>query len=157
MSLQGICQARPSPRSTVETYCVLDAEGANFDSRNPNFAAIGKLLVNEDESAYDTSIITESFRIGEPSITGTSATVQVTYADIGIVAAGNLRKEVRSERVTFRLTKVNGIWKIDGLRILPHISRDWMLQEYEREHLANQKAHLHDAELIAKIATIHGW
>ena len=60
----GISQTVDLPRSVVERYCWLDAQGANFSASNLNAGAIYKLLIHADEEAYDASSIIRSYRVG---------------------------------------------------------------------------------------------
>lgn len=141
----------------MEEYCKLDAAGGNFDSRNPSFKIIGSLLVNPDEAAYDTSVIIRSFSVGNATVGKTAVDVQVTYANVGLLAGGTLSKEVGSEKVTFHLSKLGRSWKIDGLRIYPHISKEWMLSEFERELRAEKKADARDQDINANIYLLRQW
>jgi hypothetical protein len=151
---RAFCQDQRSPMEIVKEYCRLDAAGGNFDSRNPNFKIIGGLLVNPDEAGYDTSVIIRSFSVGNPVAGRTGVDVQVTYANVGLLAGGTLSKEVRSEKVTFHLSKLGRSWKIDGLRIYPHISKEWMLAEFEREL---REAGARDQDISANIALLRQW
>ncbi len=150
-------QTQRSPREIVEEYCRLDAAGGNFDSRNPNFRAIGSLLVDPNLAAYDTSVIIRSFRVGKSIVGKRGAKVDVMYSDVGILAGGALSRDVRSESVVFRLRQVSGSWKIDGLRMLPHISREWMLAEFGRESKAGEKEGVTDQEMKANFAKLSQW
>jgi len=154
---RAFCQDQRSPRETVEEYCRLDAAGGNFDSRNPNFKIIGNLLVNPDEAAYDTSVIVRSFNVGNPVAAKSGVDVQVTYANVGLLAGGKLSKELGSETVTFHLSKLGRSWKIDRLRIYPHISKEWMLAEFERELHAEEKAGARGQDIKANIALLSRW
>ncbi len=154
---RAFCQDQHSPREIVEEYCRLDAAGGNFDSRNPNFKIIRSLLVNPDEAGYDTSVIIRSFSVGNPVTRRTGVDVQVTYANIGLLAGGELSKELGSEKVTFHLSKLGRSWKIDGLRIYPHISKEWMLAEFERELRSEEKAGARGPDIKANIALLSQW
>jgi hypothetical protein len=128
----GYSETTQTPQSVVEKYCSLDAQGANFSASNPNAKAIFELLINEDEAGYDTSVIIQSYHVGKSTIGKNGAYVEVTYDDLGLLSAGQLNRQKRSETVIFHLTKVGTAWKIDGLRILSHISKGWMLSEMRR-------------------------
>ena len=128
----GFAETPQTPQAIVEKYCSLDAQGGNFSSSNPNFRAIGELLINEDEAAYDSSVVIRSYRIRRLKISLDSADVEVLYADLGMVSGGELKKKRRSELVIFHLTKVGSDWKIDGLRIFPHVSKAWLLSEFSK-------------------------
>jgi hypothetical protein len=154
---RAFCQDQRSPREIVEEYCRLDAAGGRFDSRNPNFKIIGNLLVNPDEAGYDTSVIIRSFSVGNPVAGKTGVDVQVTYANVGLLAGGKLSKELGSEKATFHLSKLGKSWKIDGLRIDPHISKEWLLAEFERELRAEEKAGARNQDINANIALLRQW
>ena len=128
----SLSQTDKTPQSVVEQYCLLDARGANFSASNPNAKAIYKLLVNENEAAPDTSVIIQSYRIGKSKIGARSADVEVIYSDLGLISAGDLTEQRKTESVIFHLTMVDTTWKIDGLRILPHISKDWLLSDIRK-------------------------
>ena len=132
VAAQGRCQTDSSPQAVVDKYCTLDAQGANFSTSSPNAKALWQLLINEDEAGYDQSVVTKSYSIGKSTIGATSADVEVTYADLGTIAGNTAKKNLHSETVMFHLTKVGSAWKIDGLRILPHISQTWILSNLHR-------------------------
>jgi len=131
-SLLGQSETVLPPQAIVDRYCSLDAKGALFSSSNPNFNAISALLINEDEAGYDSAIVIKSYRIGKVNTTKDSADVEVIYSDLGVKAGEEFRKEAKSESVMFHLTKVGANWKINGLRILPHISKEWLLSEMSK-------------------------
>lgn len=154
---RAFCQDQRSPREIVEEYCRLDAAGGRFDSRNPNFKIIGNLLVNPDEAGYDTSVIIRSFNVGNPVAAKTGVDVLVTYANVGLLEGGKLSKEPGSEKVTFHLTKLGKSWKIDGLRMYPHVSREWLLTEFGRDLRAEEKAGTNDPDIKVNISVLSQW
>jgi hypothetical protein len=155
--MQGRSQTESSPQAVVERYCTLDAQGANFSASNPNAKALWQLLINEDEAGYDQSVITQSYHVGKSTIGATSADVEVIYADLGTLAGNTTKKNQHSETVMFHLTKVGSAWKIDGLRILPHISQTWILSKLRRNLEADEKAGKNDPRLKAAIEQISQW
>jgi hypothetical protein len=157
VSVQGRSQTETSPQSVVEKYCALDGQGANFSASNPNAKALWQLLINEDEAGYDQSVVTQSYRIGKSTIGATSADVEVIYADLGTLAGNSAKRNPRSESVMFHLTKVGSAWKIDGLRLLPHISRTWILSNLHRNLSADEKAGKSDPRLKAAVSEISQW
>ncbi len=155
---QARCSAREAPELIVEKYCLLDAKGANFSASNPNAKALLDLLINEDEAGYDTSVIIRSYKVGSARIDGTSADVNVVYSDLGTIGGElSVEKAVKTETVTFHLTLVDDAWKIDGLRILPHISQTWMLSNLRRGLKEDERAGKNDPKLRAAIAQIAQW
>jgi hypothetical protein len=126
-----------SPREVVEKYCWLDAQGANFSSSNPRFKAIGNLLINEDEAAYDSSVVVSSYRVNKATIDKNTATVLVIYQDLGMLSGGQLERKKEEESVVFHLSRIGRDWKIDGLRIFPHISKTWVLSEMGKGLIAD--------------------
>lgn len=152
------CETGSSPQAIVERYCSLDAQGANFSASNPNAKAIFDLLINEDEAGYDTSVIIKSYQIGKSKIGKTSADVEVIYSYLGTLG-GELyvKKNPHPETVIFHLTLVENSWKIDGLRIPPHISQSWILSKLRRNLSADQKADKRDPKLNAAITEISQW
>jgi hypothetical protein len=154
----GSCGRAQTPQAVVEKYCSLDAQGANFSAANPNAKLIWALLINEDEAGYDQSVIVKSYQIGKSKISGTSADVEVTYASLGTLGGElHTKKMPHSETVVFHLTLVENAWKIDGLRIPPHISQSWMLSKLRRNLSADEQASKSDPRLKAAIKEIAQW
>jgi hypothetical protein len=116
-----------SPQAVVEEYCYLDAQGANFNSTNSNAKRIVELLTNEDEAGYDSSVIVQTYHLGKPKTNNNGVDIEVVYEDLGSIGAGQLKRQDRRETVLFHLTSVGNVWKIDGLRMPPHISKQWLL------------------------------
>jgi len=120
--------------AVVEKYRSLDAQGANFDSRDPNMKVIGQLLVNEDEAGYDSSVVIASSRISKMTSGDSTADVEVIYQDLGVMdTTPSFQSNRRAETMNFHLTKIGGAWKIDGLRQPPHISKAWALSMLRKE------------------------
>jgi len=151
----GRCE---TPRAVVEKYCSLDAQGANFSASNPNAKAIFELLINEDEAGYDQSVIIKSYKIGKSRIGEKSSEVDVIYSSLGTLG-GELQTEKgpHTETVTFHLALVDNLWKIDGLRIPPHISQSWMLAHLRRDLRVDERARESDPRLKEAIAEIAKW
>lgn len=146
------------PQAVVEKYCSLDGHGANFSASNPNAKAIVDLLIYEDEAGYDTSVVIRSYRIGKVSAGKENADVEVIYAVLGTLAGGSrAKRSTHSEAVTFHLTLVGKSWKIDGLRISPHITQTWILSKLHHSLAADEKAGKPDSPLKAAIAEISQW
>ena len=156
-AVMGRSQADSSPQSIVEKYCSLDAQGANFSASNPNAKALWALLINEDEAGHDESVITRSYHIGKSKVAGTSADIEVTYDDLGTLAGNSAKKNPHSETVVFHLTKEANAWKIDGLRILPHISQTWILSNLRHSLSADEKAGKSDPRLKSAFDQISQW
>jgi hypothetical protein len=156
-----VCSAHVSvdtPQVVVDKYLSLDAQGANFSASNPNAKLIWQLLINEDEAGYDESVVIKSYRIGKSKVGVSSADVEVIYEDLGTIGGElHVKKQQRSESVTFHLTKTGNEWKIDGLRIPPHISQAWMQSKLHRNLVADQKAGKDDPNLKDAIAQISRW
>jgi hypothetical protein len=129
-----------SPREVVERYCLFDAQGANFDSKNPYSKAIGKLLINEDEAGYDSSVVILSYRVGNATLEKGAASVMVIYEDLGTLSGGHLEQNKEAESVVFHLSRIRNSWKIDGLRILPHISKTWVLSELGKGQIVGRSS-----------------
>jgi hypothetical protein len=158
VTANGRCETAQTPQTVVEKYCTLDAHGANFSASNPNAKAIFELLIHEDEAGYDTSVIIKSYRIGNSRVDTTSADIDVIYSDLGTLGGElSVKKEPHTETVTFHLTLVDNSWKIDGLRILPHISQSWMLSNLQRSLKADERAGKDDPKLRAAITEIAKW
>lgn len=154
----SICEAAQSPRVVVEHYCLLDAQGANYSSTNPGFNEMARLLINEDEAAYDVSEIVASYHVGKAIVHGQYASVPVTYLDLGIAPSeGELGPGPHLETVNFHLALVKGEWKIDGLRLMPHISKTWILAKYRRDAAIEGKQGKVDPGLADRIAKIGEW
>src|ERR1700733_4542236 len=152
------CAKAQTPQAVVQKYCSLDALGANYSASNPNSKAIWQLLTNEDEAGYDQSVIIKSHQFGKSKVDSMSASVEVIYADLGAIGGElDVKKEPRTESVTFHLTKIGNEWKIDGLRILPHISQQWMLSKLRSNLVMDQKAGKNDPRLKAAISEIGRW
>jgi hypothetical protein len=147
-----------SPQGVVEKYCSLDGQGANINASNPNAKAIYDLLINEDEAGYDTSVIIKSYRIGKVSTGKESADVEVIYAVLGTLAAGShAKRNPHAETVNFHLTLVDKSWKIDGLRIPPHLTQVWILSKMRRSLAADEKVGKKDPLLKAALDEISQW
>jgi hypothetical protein len=158
VAFQSRSQTDQTARSVVERYCQLDSQGANFSASNPNAKAIYQLLINEDEAGYDESVIVRSYTVGKAKVEQSSADVEVIYADLGTLG-GELQvtKGLRSETVMFHLSKSNGLWKIDGLRMPPHISQVWILSHLQQDLGKDRQAAKRDPRLEAAIAAINQW
>ena len=151
-------QSGELPQAVVERYCKLDADGANFSAANPNAKEILSLLINEDEAGYDTSVIIKSYQIGKATIHHTSADVDVIYSDLGSLGGElSAKKSLHSETVTFHLALVSNAWKIDGLRIPPHITKSWVMSMLSRSRSADEHSGKNDPRLRAAIAEISRW
>jgi hypothetical protein len=151
----GISQ---TPRDVVRRYCSLDAQGANFSASNPNAQAILGLLVNEDEAGYDQSVIIKSYTIRRSRVSDKKAEFEVIYSSLGAVSSElATERNPHTEAVVFHLKLVDNSWKIDGLRILPHISKTWMLAYLRRNLRDAEQAKQSDPETKAAIAEIATW
>jgi len=151
-------QVAEPPQAVVEKYCFLDGQGANFGASNPNAKAAFDLLINEDEAGYDTSVIVKSYRIGKVIAGKESANVEVIYAVLGTLGGGfHAKRSTHPETVTFHLTLIGNSWKIDGLRIRPHITQAWILSKLRHSLAADEKAGKHDSPLKAANAEISQW
>ncbi len=151
----GRCE---TPQAVVEKYCSLDAQGANFSASNPNAKAIFKLLINEDEAGYDQSVIIKSYKIGKSKVGDKKAEVEVIYSSLGTIGSeSSAEKAPHVETVTFHLTLVDNSWKIDGLRMPPHISQSWMLAHLRRNLREDEKAKKSDPQTKMAIAEIAKW
>ena len=151
----GRCE---TPRAVVEKYCSLDAQGANFSTSNPNARTIFRLLINEDEAGYDQSVIIKSYKIGRSRITDKKAEVEVIYSSLGTIGSElSTIKAPQVETVTFHLARVDNLWKIDGLRIPPHISQSWMIAHLRRNLREDERAKQSDPRTKAAIAEIEKW
>jgi hypothetical protein len=157
--LAGQAQSRgETPQAIVEMYCSFDAQGANFSASNPNANAILGLLINEDEAGYDESVIIRSYKIGKSKIEKRKAEVEVIYTVLGIMGSEfQMEKYSRKETMIFRLRIVENSWKIDGLRMRPHISRAWMLEHLRRDLREDERAKKNDPQLKAAIIEIANW
>lgn len=151
----GRCE---TPQAVVEKYCSLDAQGANFSASNPNAKAIFKLLINEDEAGYDQSVLINSYKIGRSKVTDKKAEVEVIYSSLGTIGSELwTEKAPHTETVTFHLTRVKNSWKIDGLRMPPHISQSWMLAHLRRHLREDEQAKKIDPRIKAAITEIAKW
>ena len=147
-----------TPREVVTRYCSLDAQGANFSASNPNAKPILGLLVNEDEAGYDQSVIIKSYRIGRSKVGGKKAEVEVNYSTLGSMSSElTTEKAARTEAVTFHLRLIDQAWKIDGLRMPPHISQSWMLAHLRQNLRDAEQAKQSDSRTKAAIAEIAKW
>jgi hypothetical protein len=152
---RGLCE---TPEAVVKRYCSLDARGANVNASNPDAKAALDLLINEDEAGYDESVIIKSYRVGKPQIRAKKAEIDVIYSSLGTVGGElSTQKDPHLETVTFHLTLVGNLWKIDGLRIRPHISQSWMLAHLRRNRSDDQQERKSDPKLEAAIAEIGRW
>jgi hypothetical protein len=148
----------PSPREVVERYCALDAQGARFRGNTPQMEEIWGLLVNPDEAGYGESVVIESYRIGNTELRGANADVEVVYEELGTYASvPAAQKDRRARTVTFHLTRIDGSWKIDGLRQLPHISKSWIVAELRGKHDSGTRAGTPDPNLSVVVAEISSW
>jgi len=158
-ALATTCGRRDThPQTVIEKYCSLDAQGANFSASNPNAKAIFDLLINEDEAGYDESVIVKSYKIGKSKVGEQKADVDVIYDVLGTIG-GELQTEQipHTETVTFHLAFVENSWKIDGLRIRPHISQSWMIEHLTRNLREDEQAKQSDPRLKTAIAEITNW
>ena len=146
-----------TPRDVVRRYCSLDAQGANFSASNPSKPILG-LLVNEDEAGYDQSVIIKSYKLGKSKVGDKRAEVEVIYSFLGTVG-GELSTEnaFHLETVIFHLSLIDNSWKIDGLRMPPHISQSWMLAHLRRNLREDEQAKQSDPRTKAAIAEIAKW
>jgi hypothetical protein len=153
------CSLREMPPQTVvEKYCLLDAQGANFSESNPRDKAIFGLLINEDEAGYDESVIVKNYRISKLKTDGKKAEVDVIYTVLGTMSSElKPKKNPHMETVTFHLTFIENSWKIDGLRMLPHISRSWMIDYLHQNLRKDKQAKMGDPQLRATITEITNW
>lgn len=91
-------------------------------------------------------------------IRGQNASVPVTYSDLGVAPSeGKLEHRPSSETVEFQLTRVKGAWKIDGLRLIPHVSKTWILAQYRRDARIERKQGKVEPKLLDRIAEIGQW
>lgn len=151
-------QTETPPQAIVEMYCSLDAQGANFSASNSNSKAILGLLINEDEAGYDESVIIKSYKIGKSKAEKKKATVDVIYTILGTMSSEfQTKKNLGIETVKFQLTMVGNSWKIDGLRMRPHISQAWMLEHLRRNLSEDEQAKKIDPQLKAAIKEIRNW
>ena len=147
-----------APREVVRRYCSLDAQGANFSASNPNAKPLLGLLVNEDEAGYDESVIIKSYRIGKSRVGDKRAEVEVIYISLGTVGSElATERGAHAETVTFHLTLLDKSWKIDGLRMPPHISQSWMLAHLRQNLRDDEQAKQSDPRTKAAIAEIAKW
>ena len=87
-----------------------------------------------------------------------SAEVEVIYSSLGTVGSKlTIEKAPHTETVTFHLTLVDYSWKIDGLRMLPHISQSWMVAHLRRNLREDQQAKQSDPRTNAANAEIVKW
>lgn len=103
------------------------------------------------------SVIVRSYRIGQARIGTNTADIQVIYSTLGTLAGLEAESKPHSEAVTFHLKLAGHSWKIDGLRMPPHISQRWILLELRRELAEDRKSGRTDPPLEAAIARISHW
>ena len=116
------------------------------------------LLVNPDEAGYGESVVIDSYRVGKTELRDTAADVEVVYSELGTYnTVPGARADRRTRTVRFHLTRLNGSWKIDGLRQLAHISKSWIVAELRGEHDTSSLPRQPDAALSPVVAEIASW
>lgn len=128
-----------NPQTVLNNFLKLDFEGARLDS--DGFKKVFPLTDWKDAPGYDSSVIVRGYKVGQPSVRGGKATVEVTYDVVGFIG-GNTVWEAYNEkaptdtfkdlvRVQYELVTKNGAWKVHGPDVGPHISVEVALKNEE--------------------------
>ncbi len=111
-------------RKVVETFCHLDLDGGLLSTENSKRSGIFDYISLSEGPfpAWDTATLVTGYRILSLSCHSDSAAVLLQYDVIGEIPGEELVMTKRKEKSHFRLTQVNGTWKIiDPNNLRPHI------------------------------------
>jgi hypothetical protein len=119
--------ANDSPENIVEFYCQHDFEGARLSGKT--WGKIAQLITWQDEPGWDTITVISSFVIIDSKQGENEADVIVEYGPSTNIQPGE-QYEIMTDpkRVHFQLKNINGIWKISGPMIMPHVSEEIVIK-----------------------------
>lgn len=112
-----------SPKDIVETFCHNDSDGLGLSSNSWNEI---KLLTSWEEApGWDSAIIINNYKIIPLQVKEDSAEVKVIYNNIGELYADQfifyLSDFYKIQATIYKLTEINGHWKIKSPQLPPHI------------------------------------
>lgn len=109
-----------SPKEIVAEFCRLDGTGLRLsgDTRKD----IEPLLAWGEEYGYDEIVVIKDFKVNKAIVTNSAATVSVEYFLLGTTDSFKFLKASKRENVVnFKLVEQNGLWRIEGPVIAPHV------------------------------------
>jgi hypothetical protein len=108
------------PLAVVRRFC--QADGLGRRARIAEWGAIAPLVAWPLEPAWDRVVLIGSYQMGPPrALEDGSVTIAVGYAVIGEVSALGFDTAVHVENVEFRMEAANGVWRVLGPPLPPHI------------------------------------
>jgi len=128
-----------NPQAVLNNFLKLDFDGARLDS--DGFKKVFPLTDWKDAPGYDSSVIVRGYKVGQPSVRGGKATIEVTYDVVGFIGGNTMWEAYNAKvptetfkdqvRVQYELVTRNGAWKVHGPDVGPHISVDVALKNEE--------------------------
>ncbi len=108
------------PQAVVRQFCQADGLGQRVQIAG--WAAIAPLVTWSLEPAWDHVVLIGGYEVDSPrTLEDDSVAIAVRYAVIGEVSALGLDTAVHMETVEFRMDAANGVWRVLGPPLPPHI------------------------------------
>lgn len=125
-----------TPQGIVKQFCTIDATGAGLST--PRWNEISSLTTWEDAPGWDYAVVIKNFEVSTLSEKDASAEVQVKYNTIGELNQNSnncffLDNMYKIEIYSFKLTKINGFWKIKAPQLPPHIEISVAIEEVKNK------------------------
>jgi len=124
-----------TPEAVVKCFCVADSEGLALSAGGSD--GIFRYTTWKDTPGWDHATIIQNFKIISVQQSDVSAQVGVSYRKIGTLESGASHSELHlqeaDERISIRLVKAGGQWKISKPMLPPHISLDTAIKLLEAE------------------------
>jgi hypothetical protein len=119
----------PSAVGSVEHYCKLDYKGARLQAST--YERIGKFTDWEEEPGWDSVVVVKDFKAKSSHVAGSGASVSVEYTEYGKLNGSEFLANRGTETITFRLRKLNDVWKITSPKVSPHVSPGALIAHIE--------------------------
>src|SRR2546426_4314532 len=95
MCITSAALGQASSSAVLNDFLKLDFDGARLDS--DGFKKVFPLTDWKDAPGYDSSVIVRGYKVGQPSVRGGKAMVEVTYDVVGFIG-GNTAWESYNEK-----------------------------------------------------------
>jgi len=119
----------PSAVGSVNQYCKLDYKGARLQTST--YDRISNFTDWEEEPGWDSVVVVKDFKTKSSHVAGNGASVSVEYTEYGKLNGSEFLAKRGTETITFRLRKLNGVWKITSPEVPPHVSPGALIAHIE--------------------------
>jgi hypothetical protein len=115
-----VAAVKSGPQAVVRQFCQADGLGQRVQIAE--WAAIAPLVTWSLEPAWDHVVLIGGYEVDSPrTLEDGGVAIEVRYAVIGEVSALGLDTAVHRETVEFRMEAANGVWRVLGPPLPPHI------------------------------------